>query len=42
MVTIYSVTLGGLEAASAQPLQHEDKLKMSRSVYPESALLTDC
>jgi hypothetical protein len=34
MVAFYSVTLGDLEAASTQPLQHEDKLKMSRSVYP--------
>jgi len=41
-VTSYSGTPGNLEAAATQPLQHQDKLTISRSVYPESALLTDC
>jgi len=34
MVAFYSVAPGDLEAASTQPLQHQDKLKISRSVYP--------
>jgi hypothetical protein len=42
MVAFYSVTPGDLEAAATQPLQHQDKLTISRNVYPESALLTDC
>jgi hypothetical protein len=33
MVAFYSVTPGDLEAAT-QPLQHQDKLTISRNVYP--------